>query len=95
LRLANAGRALLWAAYFDALAVWQNGFHARHFVIRSAVAFVIGLLMFEGFDRWSKRRNTRTTAPPPPPLAPPHPRFDQPHSDDGGEEPPAPSHDPA
>lgn len=84
MRLANVGRALLFAAWFDALAVWQNGFHVWHFVIRTAAVFVIVLLMLEASDRWSKRRDTHTPGPPPPPLAPLHPRFEQPHSDGGG-----------
>ncbi|MFI1094131.1 hypothetical protein [Streptomyces sp. NPDC020917] len=82
--MANVGRALLWAAWFDVLGVWQNGFHVLHFLIRTAAAFVIALLMLELSDRWSRRRNIHTPAPPPPPLAPPHPRFEQPHSDDVG-----------
>ncbi len=66
MRLANAGRALVMAAWIDALNVWQSGYHARGLVIAGAGTFVFGLLMFEGCEWWERRGQADMSSPPPP-----------------------------
>jgi hypothetical protein len=59
------------AAVLGAGNAWQSGIHARGLVIGGAGTFVIGLLMFEGFDRWERRQKGRRPGPPPlPPGVP-------------------------
>ena len=69
MRLANVGRALFMAVWIDALNVWGSGIHARGLVIGGVGTFVLGLLMFEGFE-WRDRRR-ETSMPGPPPSLPP------------------------
>jgi len=64
--LANVGRALFMAVWIDALNVWESGIHARGLVIGGVGTFVLGLLMFEGFEWWDRRRETSKPGPPPP-----------------------------
>lgn len=65
LRLANVGRALFMAVWIDALNVWESGIHARGLVIGGVGTFVLGLLMFEGFEWRDRRRETSMPGPPP------------------------------
>lgn len=83
MRLANVGRALLMGAGVDAANVWQSGVHLRGLLIGGVGTFVAVLAMFEGFDRWDKRRRDGRSDPPPP-LPTGAPGFGQPSS--GGAE---------
>lgn len=71
LRRVNVGRAVLFAVCIEAVNVWQDGVHVRGLVIGGAGTFVFGVVMYEGFDRWNRRRKTDTSGPPPP--LPPRP----------------------
>ena len=70
------------AAWIEAPNVWQNGVHARGLAVGGASTFVLALLMFEGLERWDRRRHTRKSGPPPP-LPPGVPGSLQPDRVDG------------
>jgi hypothetical protein len=83
-RLANVGRALLMAAWIDAGNAWMSGVHPRGLVIWGCATFLAGLAVFEGGERWDRRRQAAAQGPPPPLATGEQPR-EQPRGAEGRE----------
>lgn len=68
-RLANVGRALLIAAWIEAGNAWMSGVHPLGLVLWGVATFVANLALFEGGERWDRRRQAGAQSSPPPPLS--------------------------
>lgn len=66
-----------------AAGAWLYGVHWRGMVLRGAGTFLAMLVVFEGGERWDRRRN-RPTEGPPPPLPASGRALERPGSTDGG-----------